>query len=587
MKISKRFQISGQLSLAVATALVSMPNLAHAHGEYQLRLTGPKTYHSVSSLPGMTRLKECGKMLDASHRLDAESPNPEIQKMIDALNSEIIGQGMAIETLAKTLEMVMQFLNDPEKPMGRFMFMGPTGVGKTELVRALVRYLGGNPDVHMIRFDGGELQMEHEISRIKGAPPGFKGFDQKPALHPDNVIGARLTFTLPNGKKIDLTIILWDEIEKMSEAAYRLLLGILDNGKLTLGDDTPSVLRKTLIFGTSNEGAKDVERYVRQRRAEIQARLAAGEKLSKMELDETGHDNPEVAKTIDKLYMDAMIRKYAPEFRNRWHAFIAFRHLRHKEFLTISDVMIAKVQKRIFERAEEKFLFQVTPAAREWLVSKGTDFMNGSRELLNVIEFQLVHRLSKLLSNSQVKTGDVVVVDIDRGQDKLTFDLLARGLSEDELKAQADVVYPGRKMKNVKFTTEDGDSLEDKARVIKGLLKDISASPLGLTTLWNDAKTQPKVETITLAGGKSDTLTYKYISVEDVIVRLQYSSLKVAEAQAKNPDGETPVEYVVPDSGIPEAERMEYSASGALHKTSLNRLENVRAEVRKLLSKPL
>lgn len=536
--------------------------------------TVPTPYDGVSSLAGHGFLEECERLLaDGPALLDDEAPNEFIQDFIAAVSNEIIGQEAAVNSFADVLELMQAFLHDPNRPMLRTLLVGPTGVGKTELVKAFIRFFGGNADIQLIRLDGGELQFDHEISRLIGTTAGYKGYGDKPQLHPDNVIGARLKFKLKDGTVIEFTILLFDELEKMSEAVFKLQLGILDNGKLTLADTTPSPMRKTMVIGTSNQGAKDVVNLIEARKIQIAVREAAGEVLTEKEKDLTGRVDEEFRQLILDTYLASIKKRWSPEYIARWQKIVQFLHLEKPQFLKISEVMLSKVQKVIFERPPVKFVFQVTPAAREWLVDQGTDFQNGSRELMNIIELKLTRRFARLLATEQVRTGDVILVDL--GEGKLQFQKIAAGLDEQQMKQYADKVFPGKKMLKVQFKTGDQE-VEDKLAVVRGLFVEAEKWPRALTGLWNEGGPKLKTENINASGtpedgqAQSDTLTYKYITVkenesdpEGVVVRLYYSAREVQELKAKDPSGraQVPIRAIVLPHGIPPSEQAEWPTS--------------------------
>lgn len=524
----------------------------------------------ADDLPGAAFLQTCAKGLDAPAALDAKQPNPLIEALRQDLGAGIIGQQAAVDTIADNFELIQAFLNDPEKPMMRLLMVGPTGVGKTELARLLVKFFGGNPDVHMIRLDGGELQGDHEIAKVYGAPPGYKGHGEKPMLHPDFVLAARVQWKQPDGTVIEFTVILADEIEKMSDAAAKLFLGVLDNGQVTLGDQTKSPLRKTLIIGTSNQGATDVVKLIDQREAANNIRRAAGQTLTEAEADLTGRIDLEFRAQIFETYKNALKKKFAPEFLNRWQKIVQLLHLTRPEFLQIADIMLAKVQKRIFERAKYNFAYQVTPAAKAWLVDKGTDFRNGARELASVIEFELTRPLARLIATDQAVTGDVLVVDVEGGE--LTFKKIGAGLSEDELKRYADQVYTKQKMLKVKFAVAPGESIEEKQESVRGLLHRMREVPQSLASLMSvSTESKLKQENVGMPSEVKDILMYKIISVDGLFVRLQYSTVEAREAGA---EAIMPVKAELLTNGLKPEDAADYSDK-TLHQTTSSTLEQL------------
>lgn len=541
------------------------------------------------SLPGHDYLESCQKMVTtaADSALDDEKSNPMVEALKEFLNSEIIGQESGVDGLADAMEMLSAFLNDPEKPIGRFFFMGPTGVGKTELVRALVRYLKGNPDTKMIRFDGGELQMDHEISRLKGTTSGFKGYGDKPGLHPENLEAVRLKFTLNDGSVMEFSIVLFDEIEKMSDAAFKYMLGILDNGMTTLGDNTKVDMRKTLIIATSNLGAKEVEQLIEARKTAQAVKRATGQKLTEVEEDLTGRVDLEFRKEIENTYMAAIAKRFAPEFKNRWQKFIQFLHLEKTQYLKIIDVMLAKLQKRIFQRTKVKFDFQLTPKAKEYLVDKGTDFRNGARELGNLLEFQMVRRFARLLATNQIKQGDVLLIDVagEGKSAKLVFKKVAAGLDEDQLKTFADKVYPGKKMKEAKFSTGDEQLVEDKSLILARVLKELNGLPKGINHLFTISKESiHQKDNVATENSGDEPIVYKIIHVDEVPVRI-WASARELPNPGGNGTSSTVNWNIEIAKGMSEKDKFLYTGKG-VYSTSISALEKMVYELKQQAASP-
>lgn len=525
---------------------------------------------------GLSFLQSCALAVSPQESVRlVKKENPDIKKFVDELNSNVIGQEKAIDQFAEVIEMMMAMLNDPNKPMARLLFVGPTGVGKTELVLSLVRYFGGNADVHILRINGGELQQDHELSRITGTTAGYEGMDKIPLLHKDNIAKVTLTFKLPNGQSVEFAIVLMDEIEKSGEAAFKMALGLLDEGKVTLGDNSVTMLRKSMIIGTSNEGAADVNALVDSREREIKAKKEAGTALTREEEDVTGRIDEKFRKQIFDTYLGALKRRFAPEFLNRWHAIVQFLHLGKEELLKISEISLAKVQKRVFERGLYKVAFELTPNAKQWLVDKGTDFKNGARELNSSIERYLTREIARHTINNELAEGDYVLVDIEN--DAPTFTVYARGMSRERLLEVADKIYPGKKMLKAKFEPPAGQPLDDSSMVLKSMAKDLQDlnGSQGAQHLWKKSDLSEPIPRQKLlkdsVSGKDrsvDTMV-KYIEVDGLYLRLELNLSAPSTEDRSDPLFRGPRISVDVVSEIPKEHLPKYS-DGKIEKFSLS-----------------
>jgi len=316
-----------------------------------------------------------------------------------ALREKIVGQDEGIQALVELFQVFTAGLNSPGRPVGNLLFLGPTGSGKTRIVEAAAEILFGSPRA-VIKIDCAEFQHSHEIAKLIGSPPGYLGHRETHPLITQEALAASHT------DKLKLSFLLFDEIEKASDALWQLLLGMLDKATLTLGDNRRVDLSQTVIFMTSNLGGVDISDL-----------FAGGYGFIKSE------DKPQnsIDEKVERTAVEAARRKFSPEFMNRLDKLVVFHPLKRAELEAVLDIELGLVQKRVLDTATGKFLFRVTDAGREFLLREGTDQRYGARHLKRAIERHLVYPLANLLATQQVRIGDLVRVDWDGQHDQLTF----------------------------------------------------------------------------------------------------------------------------------------------------------------------
>jgi ATP-dependent Clp protease ATP-binding subunit ClpA len=316
-----------------------------------------------------------------------------------ALRAKIVGQDEAVQALVELFQVFTAGLNSPGRPVGNLLFLGPTGSGKTRIVEAAAEILFGSPR-SVIKIDCAEFQHSHEIAKLIGSPPGYLGHRETHPLITQEALAAYHT------DKLKLSFLLFDEIEKASDALWQLLLGILDKANLTLGDNRRVDLSQTVIFMTSNLGGTDITDL-----------FAGGYGFVK------SADKPQtdIHQKVERTAVEAARRKFSPEFMNRIDKLVVFRPLQRDELQSVLDIELGMVQKRVLDTATGKFLFRVTDAGREFLLREGTDQRYGARHLKRAIERFLVYPLANLLATQQVRVGDLVRVDWDGVHNELTF----------------------------------------------------------------------------------------------------------------------------------------------------------------------
>jgi ATP-dependent Clp protease ATP-binding subunit ClpA len=304
-------------------------------------------------------------------------------------------------------------MHSPGRPIGNFLFLGPTGTGKTRVVEATAESLIGEAR-GVTKIDCAEFQHSHEIAKLIGSPPGYLGHRETHPLLSQEVLNQYHT------DKIKVSFVLFDEIEKASDALWNLLLGILDKATLTLGDNRRVDFSQTLIFMTSNLGAPEMSAIMSPSvgfSAPSQGSCAQGVHL--------------LAKRIASAGLSAARRKFTPEFMNRLDKIVVFRSLGDPELRRILDLELARVQQRVFNGTP--FLIQLSAAAKNRLLHEGTDAQYGARHLKRAIERTLVYPMANLIATRQVRTGDVVEVDFDADGESMTFERTEEGVSFDTM----------------------------------------------------------------------------------------------------------------------------------------------------------
>lgn len=383
----------------------------------------------------MSRLR---KVLDPTQTgKDAESLERTLLKLI-------VGQDEAIEQIVNIYQMHLTGLAAPNRPVGNFLFLGPTGSGKTRTVEATAEALLQNPRA-VIKIDCAEFQHSHEIAKLIGSPPGYLGHRETHPLLSQEVLNHHHTDT------IKLSFVLFDEIEKASDSLWNLLLGILDKATLTLGDNRKVDFSRALIFMTSNLGA-----------SEMSALLAPKMGFAKNFTPAPGDlDLDQLNKKMSRSGIEAARRKFTPEFMNRIDKVVVFKPLGTPELRRILDLELGQVQQRILQSpADKAFVFTVSGGGKDFLLAEGTDLKYGARHLKRAIQQHLVHPLSNLLATNQVMTGDWVQADFDSEQKRLFFTKEAEGL---EVHAMARIL--GEEMPLIKVATA-ASHLPDMAKTV-------------------------------------------------------------------------------------------------------------------------
>src|SRR5438105_270574 len=331
--------------------------------------------------------------------LDPSLRSIESQEFENSLREKIVGQEEGIRALVDLYQVFCAGMCPNGRPVGNLLFLGPTGSGKTRIVEAAAEILFGDPR-SVIKVDCAEFQHSHEIAKLIGSPPGYLGHRETHPLITQEALSANHT------DKLKLSFLLFDEIEKASDALWQLLLGMLDKATLTLGDNRRVDLSQTVIFMTSNLGSGEITELMQGGMGFIQPK-----------------DKPisGLDEKVERTAIEAARRKFSPEFMNRLDKVVVFHPLQRNQLEEVLEIELGQVQQRVLETARGQFLFRVTSAAREFLLTEGTDQRYGARHLKRAIERNIVYPLANLLATEQVRVGDLVRIDWDGTSVSLSF----------------------------------------------------------------------------------------------------------------------------------------------------------------------
>jgi len=314
----------------------------------------------------------------------ASDETSRLLKMEEVLHKRIVGQDEAISIIAKAVRRARAGIKDPRHPIGNFIFLGPTGVGKTELVRALAEFMFGSEDT-LIRLDMSEFMEKHTVSRLVGAPPGYVGFEE----------GGQLTEAV---RRKSYCCILLDEIEKAHPDVFNILLQIFDDGHLTDAKGRRVDFRNSIIVMTSNIGAELIRK---------------GSTIGfTSRSDESKTKQMDYEKMKEKL-LDELKKSFRPEFLNRIDGVVVFHALTKEDIRKIVDLMLAQVSKQLEEKGIK---LQVTEAAKDFLGEKGYDEVFGARPLRRVIQDMVEDKLSENLLRGKFRAEDTAIVDLEKGE---------------------------------------------------------------------------------------------------------------------------------------------------------------------------
>lgn len=379
----------------------------------------------------------------ALQTLDPTLAGPKASRLESELRRWIVGQEEAIKQIVNVYQVYQCGLHTPGRPVASLLLLGPTGTGKTRIVETTANALLGNERA-FLKVDCGEFQHSHEIAKLIGSPPGYLGHRETAPLFSQENLNQHHTDTVKVG------IVLFDEIEKGSDSLWNLLLGILDKGVVTLGDNRRVDFSHSMIFMTSNLGAAEMEQT-------LWPKLGFG-----VQRDPQPVTSLADADKLERTALDAARRRFTPEFINRIDKMIVFQPLMREQLHQILNLELQRLRERIFSAGPNSaFGLKVSQESRDFILKAGTDARYGARHLRRAMERLLVQPLANLMATGQIRGGDMVDVDINQEVTQLTFtrqaqdiplsviaDLFNLKLPEPEktLAAAAAAVAPKRKI---------------------------------------------------------------------------------------------------------------------------------------------
>jgi ATP-dependent Clp protease ATP-binding subunit ClpC len=328
-----------------------------------------------------------------------EEESSRLLDMENEIRERIVGQDEAIEAISKAVRRARAGMKDPKRPIGSFIFLGPTGVGKTELTKALARFLFGSEDA-LVQLDMSEFMERHNVARLIGSPPGYVGYED----------AGQLTEAV---RRRPYSIVVFDEIEKAHPEAFNILLQIMEEGHLSDAKGHKVDFRNAIIIMTSNVGADTIKRgenlgFAFQRDEAIEEEAAYGEMRKKL--------------------MEELKRMFRPEFVNRVDSIIVFRQLGHEHIRSIVDIILDEVNDRL---VDHELTLKATLPAKDWLVTHGYDREFGARPLRRLIQTSIEDKLSDAVLAGRFGSGDVVLVNTDsEDADELILELGERPVIE-------------------------------------------------------------------------------------------------------------------------------------------------------------
>ena len=328
--------------------------------------------------------------MGAAVRLDPLRQGEESREFEGRLREKIVGQDEAVQAVVDLYRVFCAGLQARGRPVGNLLFLGPTGTGKTRIVEVAAEVLFGDPRA-VIKVDCAEFQHSHEIAKLVGSPPGYLGHRETHPLITQEALEQYHT------EKLRISFLLFDEIEKASDALWRLLLAILDKATLMLGDNRRVDLSQAMIFITSNLGASKITELMT---GGMGFAAAVGPDVK-----------PRLDEKVERMASEAARRRFAPEFMNRIDKMVVFHPLRREQLERILEIELTMIQQRLLETPRGHFVFRATQAAKDFLLREGTDLKYGARHLKRAIERHLVYPLASLLATDQVTMRETISVD--------------------------------------------------------------------------------------------------------------------------------------------------------------------------------
>src|ERR1700685_128878 len=349
------------------------------------------------------------KSSQKASKKQAADPTEDLSRL---LSQKVVGQPDATRVIVPYIQMFQAGLASEGRPVGIFLLLGPTGTGKTKTVEALAEVLHGSAK-NVLKVDCGEFQMEHEVAKLIGAPPGYLGHRETQPMLTQQKLNA------VTSERCGLSLVLFDEIEKAAPSLTRLLLGVLDKGVLRLGDNSTVNFEKSLVFLTSNLGAREMWKEISPDFG-FQGGLNA--------------ERPDLSHKLQSIALVAVRKKFSPEFVNRIDCVITYQPLTPESLSAILDHQILDLQNHVNTRLGNRcFTIEVPFETRQWLIERGTSAEYGARELKRTIHKHLTQPLATLVAKNQIEPGARILAEIKPDRDGLSL----RAIGTNEVSAPA------------------------------------------------------------------------------------------------------------------------------------------------------
>src|SRR4051794_793692 len=328
------------------------------------------------------------------------TPTGPMEDLSAVLSQKVVGQPAATRVIVPYIQMFQAGLAPEGRPVGVFLLLGPTGTGKTKTIEALADVLHGS-EKNVLKVDCGEFQMEHEVAKLIGAPPGYLGHRETQPMLTQQRLNA------VTSEKCNLSLVLFDEIEKAAPSMTRLLLGVLDKGQLRLGDNSTVNFEKSLVFLTSNLGAREMMREINP-------------EFGFQSVKQT--ERTDLTNKLQAIALVSVRKRFSPEFVNRIDCIITYQPLTAESLSAILDKQIADLQNHVNTRlGNRSFVLDVPPRSRQFLLQKGTSSEYGARELNRTIHRYVTQPLATMVATNQVNPGARVWVEVDQPAEKLSL----------------------------------------------------------------------------------------------------------------------------------------------------------------------
>lgn len=372
----------------------------------------------ISALNTKAQLKRLGLARTMTPvRLDPLTTGAEASELERGLRKLVVGQDESIRQIVSVYQSYLAGMNSPGRPIGSFLFLGPSGTGKTRVIEATAETLLHDP-LAVVKVDCAEFQHSHEIAKLVGSPPGYLGHRETHAALSQEALDAHHTVQAP------ISLVLFDEIEKGSDALWHLLLGILDKGILTLGDNRKVDFSQCLIFMTSNLGASEMEAL-----ASPGVGFSAASGVV---------DSEALRSSIQRIGSQAARKRFSPEFINRIDKTVVFHSLGENELRQVLRLELRRIQRLVLSGTP--FLFELTDSAQNLVLEKGADPKYGARHLKRSLDRLFVHPMANLVASAQIRSGDRI--DVDRDAQGLIFQRIDEDLSHYQICRAAGLDLP-------------------------------------------------------------------------------------------------------------------------------------------------